>query len=354
MAVSVAVAVAVALGVSVAVAVEVAVGVGVAVAVSVAVPLAVGVSVAVAVTVEVAVTVGVSVAVAVAVRVSDAVAVGESVAVAVSVAVGLPLAVAVAVSVAVADSVAVAVGVAPVAVAVGVALALGVGVEPIPSGSSKRSTRLLLPSATYRLPIGSIATPAGWHSPVALGAGSPGKPSAHALSMKSVPDAPWPKARSAVTSPAPVAILGAASGWLYSNTRLLDASETNRSPFASRLTPAGVQSPMAVALSHPPVVKVVPLPPCPKTRSAVVSPAPVIALIAPSGWLNSSTRELPMSATNRSPFESETSPLGVHSVLALVAPPPLHDPAVKIPPCPNTVSAIESPAPVIMLGAASG
>ena len=188
---------------------------------------------------------------------------------------------------AVAVAVAVTVGVVPVAVA----LAVGVGPVNGTIGLSKRSTRLLVASATYRLPIESSATPLGWHIALALGAGSPGAESAHTLAVKSVPLAPCPKTRSAVTSPAPLAGLCAARGWLYSSTRLLFASATNRFPVLSRLMPKGWQmfaalgsgAPFPAELAHTTVVKLVPLLPCPKTRSAVVSPAPVAGLSVASG-----------------------------------------------------------------------
>jgi hypothetical protein len=148
----------------------------------------------------------VAVAVGVGVAVCDAVVVGVAVAVIDVVAVAVRDAVCVAV--AVRDAVAVGVAVAPVAVA------LGVGVAPVNGtmGSSKRSTRLLVSSATYRLPAESIATPLGLHIAVALGGGSPGAASAHALETKSLPFAPCPRTRSAVTSPSPLAALNGASG----------------------------------------------------------------------------------------------------------------------------------------------
>lgn len=94
-----------------------------------------------------------------------------------------------------------------------------------------------------------------------------------------------------MTSPAPLAALNAASGWLYSSTRLLTASATNRFPVLSRLMPNGWHmsvalgsgSPFPAELAHATVVKLVPLLPWPKTRSAVVSPAPVAGLSAASG-----------------------------------------------------------------------
>jgi hypothetical protein len=158
----------------------------------------------------------VAVAVGVGVAVCDAVVVGVAVAAVVGVAVAVIDVVAVAVrdavcvAVAVRDAVAVGVGVAVAPVAV----ALGVGVAPVNGtiGSSKRSTRLLVSSATYRLPAESIATPAGLHIAVALGGGSPGAASAHALETKSLPFAPCPSTRSAVTSPSPLAPLNGASG----------------------------------------------------------------------------------------------------------------------------------------------
>jgi hypothetical protein len=63
----------------------------------------------------------------------------------------------------------------------------------------------------------------------------------------------------------------------------------SRLPVASRLTPSGLQMPVALgageafALAHTWVVKLVALPVWPKTRSAVVSPAPVAGLSAASG-----------------------------------------------------------------------
>ncbi len=272
----------------------------VAVEVDVAVPVGVRVPVAVALAVDVGVAVAVSVAVLVAVVVADAVGVGVGVAVRDALVVGVAVAVGVAVLVAVNDVVAVAVAVRDavcvavavrdaVAVAVGVtvgvdpvAVAEAVGVGPVNGtiGLSKRSTRLLVASATYRLPTESSATPFGWHIAVALGAGSPGAESAHKLAVKSVPLAPCPRTRSAVTSPAPLAGLSGASGWLYSSTRLLTASATNRFPVLSRLMPNGWHmsvalgsgSPFPAELAHATVVKLVPLLPWPKTRSAVVSP----------------------------------------------------------------------------------
>ena len=222
------------------------------------------------------------------------------VAVALAVGLGVDVAVRVALGVGAADPVAVAVGVAvrvAVAVALGVGapvpvgVAVGVGVGPVngASGLSKRIMRLLDSSETYRLPSESIATPPGRHIADALGGGSPGPLSAHALATKSVPAVPCPKTRSALTSPAPVAGLGAAIGWLYSSTRLLKESATKRSPATSTASPAGRHAPVAlggggaVELAHALVVKVIPLAPWPSTRSAVVSPAPVATLSAASG-----------------------------------------------------------------------
>ncbi len=212
-------------------------------------------------------------------------------------------------------------------------------------GASNSSTRLLASSAVYRLPSASIATPAGWHIPVALGAGLPGEELAQALSVKSVPSEPCPRTRSAVT-------LAVASGWLYSSTRLLVWSATIRSPGLSRLTPTGLQIPVALGagpaeLEHTAVVKLVPLAPWPKTRSAVVSPElPGVPGVPPplaSGLRYSRTRKLFESAANRSPSGSVVSPRGPHSESALITLAPLQSPVVKIPPCPNTLSATVSP-----------
>jgi hypothetical protein len=57
----------------------------------------------------------------------------------------------------------------------------------------------------------SSDNPAGRHAPVALGGGGAVE-LAQALVVKMIPLAPWPKTRSAVVSPAPVAMFGAASG----------------------------------------------------------------------------------------------------------------------------------------------
>jgi alcohol dehydrogenase class IV len=50
----------------------------------------------------------------------------------------------------------------------------------------------------------STDSPAGRHAPVALGGGGAVE-LAHALVVKVIPVAPWPKTRSAIVSPAPVA-----------------------------------------------------------------------------------------------------------------------------------------------------
>jgi hypothetical protein len=177
-----------------------------------AVAVGVALDVADAVAVAVPVADGVGVPVTVAVDVGVALAVGVGVMVAVAEAVDVPVLVAVCVAVAVRDAVAVGVAVGVGVEPVAVALAVGVGPVNGTIGSSKRNTRLLVASATYRLPSESIATPAGSQIAVALGAGSPGAASAHALETKSVPPAPCPRTRSAVTSPAPLAALNGASG----------------------------------------------------------------------------------------------------------------------------------------------
>ncbi len=84
---------------------------------------------------------------------------------------------------------------------------------------------MLNESATKRSPAVSSESPAGRHAPVALGGGGAVE-LAHALVVKVIPVAPWPKTRSAVVSPAPVATFGAASGELNSSTRELFTSET--------------------------------------------------------------------------------------------------------------------------------
>ena len=281
------------MAVGVEVIVDVAVPDAVAVEVDVAVP--VGVRVAVAVALEVDVDVEVAVWVEVLVAVAELVAVAALVALVVADALGVGVGVrdevgdAVLVAVAVSDAVGVAVGVIVGVDPVAVALAVGVGPVNGTIGLSKRSTRLLVSSATYRLPIESSATALGWHIAVSLGAGSPGAESAHTLAVKSVPVAPCPRTRSAITSPAPLAGLSGARGWLYSSTRLLFASATNRFPLLSRLMPKGWHMSEALGgglpaeLAHAAVVKLVPLLPWPKTRSAVVSPAPVAGLSAASG-----------------------------------------------------------------------
>jgi hypothetical protein len=71
----------------------------------------------------------------------------------------------------------------------------------------------------------STDSPAGRHAPVALGGGGAVE-LAHALVVKVIPVAPWPKTRSAIVSPAPVAPTGAAIGWLNSSTRELFTSAT--------------------------------------------------------------------------------------------------------------------------------
>jgi hypothetical protein len=184
--------------------------VDVALAVGVADTVGDGATVAVAVGDTVAVVVGDDVAVAVAVV--DAVAVGGTLAVGVGVVltVGVADIVGVGVVLAVGVGVMLTVGVADTVGVAGV-VEVGVGLLSGPSGSSKRSTRLLDSSATNRLPAASIATPAGRQMPVVLGGGG-AKALAHALVAKLVPPAPCPNAWSAVVSPAPVCGLGAASG----------------------------------------------------------------------------------------------------------------------------------------------
>jgi len=71
----------------------------------------------------------------------------------------------------------------------------------------------------------STDSPAGRHAPVALGGGGAVE-LAHALVVKVIPVAPWPKTRSAIVSPAPVAPVGAVIGWLNSSTRELFTSAT--------------------------------------------------------------------------------------------------------------------------------
>lgn len=73
------------------------------------------------------------------------------------------------------------------------------------------SKRLLSASATNRFPTLSRLMPKGWHMSVELGDGVPAE-LAHIALVKLVPLLPWPKTRSAVVSPAPVAGLSVASG----------------------------------------------------------------------------------------------------------------------------------------------
>jgi len=124
----------------------------------VGVEIAVGVGVAVAVAVEVAVDVGLGVAVAVGVPVALATVV------AVAVTAGVAVGVTVAEGVATAEVVGVGEN-----VAVGMAVAVAVGDPPLWAEGSRNSIiRLLFASATKRLLVESIASPAGLHNPVAL------------------------------------------------------------------------------------------------------------------------------------------------------------------------------------------
>src|SRR5208282_5909754 len=88
---------------------------------------------------------------------------------------------------------------------------------------------------------------------------------------------------------------------------------------------------------------------CPSTTSAVVSPAaPGVPGEPPpeaSGLKYSTTRLLPLSVTYRLPVTSGDAETGLHSASALGAPLlPSQLLAVKSPPCPNTRSAVVSPA----------
>jgi len=138
----------------------------------------------------------------------------------------------------------------------------------------------------------SSATPLGLHKlsgPTPL-ASPPAAPSLHATVAK-LPF--WPKARSAVVSPAEPGVPGVppppARGSSYSSTRLLPPSATKTLPSGSTATPAGESSPSA----PPPLATAVKLPPCPNTLAALC-PALIPAL---KGAANSSTRLSTVSAT---------------------------------------------------------
>ena len=154
-------------------------------------------------------------------------------------------------------------------------------------------TRLLNASPTQRLPEESNAKPVGPQSPLCV--------VEHVLVVK--PD--WP-----ITSDA---LSPFEKGGVNSSTRLLDASVTQRLPEESNAMASGPQSPLCV-VEHVPVVKL----DWPITSDAL-SPFE-------KGGVNSSTRALDASATQRLPEESNAEPSGLQSPLCVVE----HVPVVKL------------------------
>src|SRR5207244_8846513 len=108
-----------------------------------------------------------------------------------------------------------------------------------------------------------------------------------------------------------------------SRSRVLALAATYRVPATSTAMPRAVQRPLLTSVPtslQPPVVK---LPPCPKTRSAIVSVV--------NGVSYSNTRLLKASATKTLPTLSTATPLEKQRLVALV-PPGLQRAELKLPP----------------------
>ena len=153
----------------------------------------------------------------------------------------------------------------------------------------KRSTRLLEVSATQRVPVLSTATPWGELSVFAFAI----VPRLLALLMK----LNWPRTPSAGSPLSLVAALAKRS------TRWLEVSATQRVPVMSTVTPKGAYSVVAATVALR-LLALLMKSAWPRTPSAG-SPLSLVAALA-----KRSTRLLEVSATQREPVLSTTTPAG--------------------------------------------
>jgi hypothetical protein len=165
---------------------------------------------------------------------------------------------------------------------------MSVADSPFEKGAEYCKTRLLPLSATQRLPLGSNAKPTGPFRTFSVGK----RPGNHVVKF----DCP-------ITT---VADSPVENGVVYSRTRLLPASATQRFPFESNRRPVGKRKPFAVVV----LVLVVKLD-WPITR---VADSPF-----EKGGTNSRIRLLPSSATHMLPAESNDRPNGKYKPFAVVA-----------------------------------
>ena len=165
---------------------------------------------------------------------------------------------------------------------------------------AKRSTRLLLVSATQRVPVLSTVTPMGLDS-VFAATGEPVRLTT--LLVKSA----WPRTPSAA---APGPMLAAL---VKRSTRWLPLSVTQRVPVLSTVTPWGKYSVFAVAVEPPRLAKLLVKSAWPRTPSAF---APLDRLV------KRNTRLFEISATKTLPVVGSTAaPEGERSVFAAAVKP---------------------------------